>query len=144
MDLLDAVGGLASEESRVVHLQPVDAQPGPEPVLVPGLEPFDRQPGLGLLADAGNVRGDATAPHRRLVHVPLDAERRRFAGHLAVELHRLARVPRDVVQLPHEPHDACGHTSRATHVVIVVLYIRSFGRGGYVRRVARNDEEALA
>lgn len=99
-----------------MHLQPVDAQPGPEPVLVPGLEPFDYQPGLGLLTDTG-VRGRAAA-HRRLVHVPLDAERRRFASHLAVELHRLARVPRDVVQLPHEPYDAC-ETPRHTIYVIV-------------------------
>lgn len=106
---LDAVNGHALEKPGVVHLQFVDPQPGPEPVLVPGLEPFDRQTGFGLLLAVSTAVGrivTAAAADRYLVHVPLDPERRRFAGHLAIELNRLARVPRDVVQLSHEMHDA--------------------------------------
>lgn len=105
---LDAVGGLAREESLVVHLQLVDPQPRPESVLVPGLEPLDRQSGLGLFLAVSCVAthtiGGTTDRH--LVHVPLDPQRGRFTGHLAVELHRLARVSGDIVQLSDEVHDA--------------------------------------
>jgi len=83
---------------------------------VPGLEPFDRQSGLRLFfrtAAAASVSvAVVRSAHRHLVHVPLDPQRRRFAGHFAVELHRLARVPRNVVQLPHEMHDACSDTKK--------------------------------